>query len=283
MDVPAAFALLGIAPDSSPDAVKDAYRDLVKVWHPDRFPGDARLQAKATERLRELNDAYRVASAHAAVSDGVRPRSASGRQTPGAPPAAVPRPAGPPSGADVDAWPWPFRGGLPFDTIWRAVFWAGVCGVLAFVLNAPEGFFALGRGRGVPRAERPLTAGAVAYAPLAESPTGEATLISRVRGTWVVAEHDEATWLPAGTRLDVQRGTLTCAPPAACDAVVRPEGAARLTLRGATPDDARDVEVLFASPTEMLWLVRPAERRNAPPSRVVLQSQGEAPAVAVAP
>jgi cytoskeletal protein RodZ len=38
--------------------LKSAYRDLAKVWHPDRFAHDPRLQQKAQEKLKEINDAY---------------------------------------------------------------------------------------------------------------------------------------------------------------------------------------------------------------------------------
>ena len=30
----------------------------MKVWHPDRFGGDPRLQKKAQEKLKEINEAY---------------------------------------------------------------------------------------------------------------------------------------------------------------------------------------------------------------------------------
>ena len=50
--------VLGLAPGASEQAIKDAYRDLVKVWHPDRFATDARLQQKAQEKLTELNTAF---------------------------------------------------------------------------------------------------------------------------------------------------------------------------------------------------------------------------------
>jgi hypothetical protein len=50
---------LGLEPGASRDDVKKAYRDLSKVWHPDRFIGDPALQRKAEEQLKAINDAYR--------------------------------------------------------------------------------------------------------------------------------------------------------------------------------------------------------------------------------
>jgi len=50
--------VLGLVPGASEQAVREAYRDLVKVWHPDRFGTDERLRQKAEERLRDLNDAF---------------------------------------------------------------------------------------------------------------------------------------------------------------------------------------------------------------------------------
>jgi curved DNA-binding protein CbpA len=37
--------------------IKRAYRDLAKVWHPDRFSGDSTLQQKAQEKLKRINAA----------------------------------------------------------------------------------------------------------------------------------------------------------------------------------------------------------------------------------
>jgi len=52
------YEILGISPDASIEARKQAYKDLVKVWHPDRFSHDPRLQQKAQEKLQEINEAY---------------------------------------------------------------------------------------------------------------------------------------------------------------------------------------------------------------------------------
>jgi hypothetical protein len=51
---------LGLRPGATRAEVKEAYRDLVKVWHPDRFGSDPRLRKKAEDKLRSLNDAYRL-------------------------------------------------------------------------------------------------------------------------------------------------------------------------------------------------------------------------------
>ena len=49
---------LGLEPGASREDVKKAYRDLSKVWHPDRFSEDPALQKKAEEQLKAINDAY---------------------------------------------------------------------------------------------------------------------------------------------------------------------------------------------------------------------------------
>ena len=52
------YELLGVAPGASAQELKAAHRDLAKVWHPDRFSHDPRLQRKAQEKLKEINEAY---------------------------------------------------------------------------------------------------------------------------------------------------------------------------------------------------------------------------------
>jgi energy-coupling factor transporter transmembrane protein EcfT len=56
----AAYETLGLENGSTLAEVKDAHRDLVKVWHPDRFSGkqNERLRHKAEDALKRLNYAY---------------------------------------------------------------------------------------------------------------------------------------------------------------------------------------------------------------------------------
>lgn len=58
MDIRKCLEILGIDEDASLDEVKQAYRDMVKVWHPDRFSNDPRLQKKAERAMRDVNLAY---------------------------------------------------------------------------------------------------------------------------------------------------------------------------------------------------------------------------------
>jgi hypothetical protein len=57
-DVRRWLEVLGLEPGATKKQLDLAYRDLVKVWHPDRFESDPALRLKAQEKLRELNVAY---------------------------------------------------------------------------------------------------------------------------------------------------------------------------------------------------------------------------------
>ena len=55
-----ALRILELDDRRTPDQVRATYRELVKVWHPDRFANDPGLRAKADRRLQEINRAYAV-------------------------------------------------------------------------------------------------------------------------------------------------------------------------------------------------------------------------------
>ncbi len=58
MDIQRCFEILEIKSDASPEEAKQAYKDIVSVWHPDRFSNNPRLEQKAGEKLKEVNAAY---------------------------------------------------------------------------------------------------------------------------------------------------------------------------------------------------------------------------------
>ena len=86
-DLSDAYRALELEPGASAAEIREAWRDLATVWHPDRFPDNERLRRKAEERLKRINLAYE------------RLRSANGM-------AADPSPHGYRSASDVEVDPW---------------------------------------------------------------------------------------------------------------------------------------------------------------------------------
>lgn len=52
------LACFCLPPSATWPEVHVAYRDMVRVWHPDRFGDSPRLQAKANAAMKELNAAF---------------------------------------------------------------------------------------------------------------------------------------------------------------------------------------------------------------------------------
>jgi nucleotide-binding universal stress UspA family protein len=52
--------LFGLNGNFTKTQLEQAYRDLVQVWHPDRYSYNPRLQSKAEEKLKEINNAYEL-------------------------------------------------------------------------------------------------------------------------------------------------------------------------------------------------------------------------------
>jgi hypothetical protein len=62
------YRVLGVSPGVSSEELHDAYRELVKKWHPDRNGGSA----ESTRKFQEIQEAYELIR-----SGKVRPRPAS--------------------------------------------------------------------------------------------------------------------------------------------------------------------------------------------------------------
>ena len=58
MDYHQCCNVLDLVPPVRLEDAKQAYKDLVQVWHPDRFTHSPRLQERAEAKLKQLNLAY---------------------------------------------------------------------------------------------------------------------------------------------------------------------------------------------------------------------------------
>ena len=81
------FEILAVSRDASLEEAKQAYKHLVKRWHPDQYGNDPEKQRIAQERLKEINVAYRELIGilkNTPGSDGFSPESKTGGSgTPG--------------------------------------------------------------------------------------------------------------------------------------------------------------------------------------------------------
>lgn len=60
----AAFSALGLPTTATAEDVAAAYRNLARAWHPDRFPNDPRMKAKAQAMLARINNARDLLRVH---------------------------------------------------------------------------------------------------------------------------------------------------------------------------------------------------------------------------
>ena len=73
MDLDRCFQVLEIDRHASIEEARQAYKDVVNVWHPDRFSENPRLRAKAEKKLKEINAAYERVQSHLGPSSGRGP------------------------------------------------------------------------------------------------------------------------------------------------------------------------------------------------------------------
>jgi curved DNA-binding protein CbpA len=107
----AALQLLGVGIDATETEIKAAYRLLVKVWHPDRFPGDPKLKEAAENKLKVINSAFVLLTTPAAKrGPAQRPSQATAYA---APPASAQPPAASGTGKtapiEIPSWIPSFR------------------------------------------------------------------------------------------------------------------------------------------------------------------------------
>lgn len=86
---------LGLKLPVTSEEIKAAYRDLVKVWHPDRFENDPRLRNKAEEQFKYVQAAFTALEEHRFS----QPAAAE-------PPTSGPPPTSDPQEIDFRSLPW---------------------------------------------------------------------------------------------------------------------------------------------------------------------------------
>ncbi len=67
LDINHAYEILGLKPGASQIEVKQAYRHLVKIWHPDIF-FHQREKLEAEERIKKINEAYNQLKSYLPIS-----------------------------------------------------------------------------------------------------------------------------------------------------------------------------------------------------------------------
>ncbi len=84
MDLARCYQLLEIEPGATLEEVKRSYREQVKIFHPDRFAGDPKLQLKTQEKLKNINLAFERISREFEIAAGSRARGAADPTQPNA-------------------------------------------------------------------------------------------------------------------------------------------------------------------------------------------------------
>ncbi len=134
--------ILGLGPEASAQEVEEAYQDLAKIWQPERFPEEPRLQEKAQAKLKELNEAYeKLKSGEAGPSlesSALEPEPAQAQPAPeaeaGQPPESPGPPPPPEPAARLPLWATPSRLGIGLALALALI----LLPLLYFHLSSPE-------------------------------------------------------------------------------------------------------------------------------------------------
>ena len=76
MDIRQCFDVLELDSNASIDEAKQAYKDMVNIWHPDRFSNNPRLKQKAEDKLKEINEAYEMMKSFLSSKKPLEPEKA---------------------------------------------------------------------------------------------------------------------------------------------------------------------------------------------------------------
>jgi len=76
VDIRQCFDILELNSNASIDEAKQAYKDMVNIWHPDRFSNNPRLKQKAEDKLKESNEAYEMMQSFLSSKKPLEPEKA---------------------------------------------------------------------------------------------------------------------------------------------------------------------------------------------------------------
>lgn len=81
-DISQHFHTLELETTATLEQAKEAYKDLVQVWHPDKHGNSPRLHAKAQEKLKDINNAYYEIQKYFASCKDLKEKNAQKRSEP---------------------------------------------------------------------------------------------------------------------------------------------------------------------------------------------------------
>lgn len=58
------YEVLGVSKNATKEEIRDAYRELIKKYHPDKFRNNPDMKALAEEKIKEVNEAYKYLLDH---------------------------------------------------------------------------------------------------------------------------------------------------------------------------------------------------------------------------
>ncbi|MBD0266689.1 MAG: DnaJ domain-containing protein [Cyanobacteria bacterium Co-bin8] len=79
-DIDRCFEILELKPGASKQQIKEAYRRLAKIWHPDQFGQSEPQRRQAEEKIKRINDAYQKLK-EISVSQPIKPSSSQAVRT----------------------------------------------------------------------------------------------------------------------------------------------------------------------------------------------------------
>lgn len=130
----AALQSLGLGAEAPESEIRNAYRLLVKVWHPDHFQDDPKLKESAEAKLKEVESAFELLTSTSTERGQWRPADfAALAAAPPMPPEEVPAPK---TTSDVGLEPIGFLQKRPGLRIWPGFKYLGlaVLAVLIFIV-----------------------------------------------------------------------------------------------------------------------------------------------------